>query len=191
MIRTALSRGAGEIPWRAAAALAMAVGCFAAGWVTNGWRANSEIKRLEAQQAAERGEQAYAMALAIDKVRLEEQRRFAAQTEIAHAATKDAESARTAARDAHAAADRLRQRVAQLVAAGHSAGHSFPATAGASTADPIGMLADVLGRADRRAGILAEYADSARIAGQACERAYDALNAEGSALRWTGNGPVQ
>ncbi|MCT9015390.1 DUF2514 family protein, partial [Cupriavidus gilardii] len=31
-------------------------------------------------------------------------------------------------------------------------------------------------RADRRAGILAEYADAARIAGQACERAYDALS---------------
>ncbi|MGE8453556.1 MAG: DUF2514 family protein [Pseudomonadales bacterium] len=29
--------------------------------------------------------------------------------------------------------------------------------------------------ADRRAGILAEYADAARIAGQACERSYDAL----------------
>ncbi|MGX6566818.1 DUF2514 family protein [Cupriavidus necator] len=28
---------------------------------------------------------------------------------------------------------------------------------------------------DRRAGELAEYGDSARIAGQACERSYDAL----------------
>jgi hypothetical protein len=36
-------------------------------------------------------------------------------------------------------------------------------------------VADVLGRADERAGELAEYADRARIAGQQCERDYDAL----------------
>lgn len=34
----------------------------------------------------------------------------------------------------------------------------------------------MLGRADQRAGILAGYADAASIAGQACERACDALN---------------
>ncbi|MEG1735660.1 MAG: DUF2514 family protein, partial [Comamonas sp.] len=32
-------------------------------------------------------------------------------------------------------------------------------------------------RADKRAGILAEYADAARIAGAGCERDYDALTA--------------
>lgn len=37
------------------------------------------------------------------------------------------------------------------------------------------LIADVLGRADQRAGELAEYADRARIAGQQCERDYDAL----------------
>jgi hypothetical protein len=44
---------------------------------------------------------------------------------------------------------------------------------GASTGDPIGVLAHVLGRADERAGILADIAEQRGIAGRACERAYD------------------
>lgn len=39
--------------------------------------------------------------------------------------------------------------------------------------DAIGVLADVLGRADERASILADLADRRGIAGRACERAYD------------------
>lgn len=39
--------------------------------------------------------------------------------------------------------------------------------------DPIGVLADVLARADARAGVLAEHADRARIAGLACEAEYE------------------
>lgn len=44
-----------------------------------------------------------------------------------------------------------------------------------ATADAIGVLADVLGRADERAGILAAAADQARARGGACERAYDTV----------------
>jgi hypothetical protein len=44
-----------------------------------------------------------------------------------------------------------------------------------AAADTIGVLADVLARADRRAGELASYADAARAAGLKCERDYDAL----------------
>jgi hypothetical protein len=55
------------------------------------------------------------------------------------------------------------------------AGCAAPATADLRQAagDPIGVLADVLGRADERASILAELADRRGIAGQACERLYD------------------
>jgi hypothetical protein len=45
----------------------------------------------------------------------------------------------------------------------------------AAGGDAIGVLADVLGRADRRAGQLAEVADTARSRGLKCERDYDAL----------------
>jgi hypothetical protein len=69
------------------------------------------------------------------------------------------------------ARDELQQRLAATVAAARAA-----STAGGPPAgDPIGVLADVLSRADERAGVLAAYADRARAAGAACERAYDAL----------------
>ncbi|SOT39775.1 DUF2514 family protein [Burkholderia cenocepacia] len=118
--------------------------------------------------AAAQEDQAKAVAAA----RAEEQRRTAAQSEIA----KDANQQRTAALAdafaARAAAGSLQQRVDQLIAAArHPA-----ATAGSPPAsDALDLLADVLGRADQRAGELAEYADRARIAGQQCERDYDAL----------------
>jgi len=112
---------------------------------------------------------------AVDDARIEEQRRTAAQTEIANAATKEMVGARADAAAANDAAGRLRQRVAELLATGRATGNPAAASTGPAADDPIGMLADVLGRADQRAGLLAEYADSARVAGQACERAYDAL----------------
>lgn len=43
--------------------------------------------------------------------------------------------------------------------------------------DPIGVLADVLGRADARAGELAGIADDSRLRGLTCEAAYDAARA--------------
>jgi hypothetical protein len=39
------------------------------------------------------------------------------------------------------------------------------------------LLADLFGRADERAGELAKIADERGIAGQQCERDYDALTA--------------
>lgn len=174
----AIGAATGAMPWRAIAALAIAAGSFVAGWTANGWRTGSEIQRLIAQQAQERSAQADAAAAAIDSARLEEQRRIAAQKEIVDAATKEAESARMAARNADAAAERLRRRITGLVAPSRTAGGSASTRGGASAGDPIGMLADVLVRADHRAGILAEYADAARIAGQACEGAYGSVMRE-------------
>lgn len=115
-----------------------------------------------------------AQLVAVAAARTEEQRRTAAQSEIA----KDANQQRTAALAdafaARAAAGSLQQRVDQLVAAARR-----PAASAGSPAagDPLDLLADVLSRADQRAGELAEYADRARIAGQQCERDYDALTA--------------
>ena len=44
-----------------------------------------------------------------------------------------------------------------------------------ATANAIGVFADLYGRCDARAGAIAEEADRARLAGAACERAYDAV----------------
>lgn len=89
-------------------------------------------------------------------------------TQIA-AAQADADGARHAS-------DGLRHRIAHLVAEARGrAANPSAAPAVEATGDPIGVLADVLGRADERAGVLAAYADAARIAGKSCERDYDAL----------------
>lgn len=72
--------------------------------------------------------------------------------------------------DADAAGRDLRVRLAGAVAAARAA-----AAGSAPTGDPIGVLADVLVRADDRAAVLADFADRSRAAGLACERSYDAL----------------
>ncbi|KVF93532.1 DUF2514 family protein [Burkholderia vietnamiensis] len=109
---------------------------------------------------------------AVAAARAEEQRRTAAQSEIANDANQQRTAALADAFAARAAAGSLQQRVDRLVAAARN-----PAVAAGSPAagDAVDLLADVLGRADQRAGELAEYADRARIAGQQCERDYDAL----------------
>lgn len=108
--------------------------------------------------------------------RAEESRREAEKQKVIDEAKTQTAAAQAAARDADAAAVGLRNRLAAYVAAVRKATSNPSAPSGSAAAgDPIGMLADVLGRADQRAGVLAAYADSARIAGQACERAYDGL----------------
>lgn len=139
-------------------------------WVYRGERDSARAELVEARLDAAR-----AQVKAVDDARIEEQRRTAAQTEIANAATEKLEDARADAAAANDASGRLRQRVAELLAAGRAAGNPATAGAGPAAGDPLDVLADVLGRADQRAGILAEYADATRIAGQACERSYDAL----------------
>ncbi|KVE27263.1 hypothetical protein WS67_12240 [Burkholderia singularis] len=112
---------------------------------------------------------------AVAAARTEEQRRTAAQQEIAEDAAKQRDRARAdavAAASASAAADGLRKQVAVLVERGR---HPTPTAGSAPTGDALDLLADVLGRADTRAGELAEYADRARIAGEQCERDYAAL----------------
>ncbi|MBR8303684.1 DUF2514 family protein [Burkholderia dolosa] len=111
---------------------------------------------------------------AVGAARAEEQRRTAAQSEIAKDANRQRTAALADAFAARAAAGSLQQRVDQLVAA---ARHPAAAAGSPSTGDAIDLLANVLGRADEAAGELAEYADRARIAGQQCERDYDALTA--------------
>ncbi|MDW3686568.1 DUF2514 family protein [Cupriavidus sp. CV2] len=139
------------------------------------WVYRGERDAARAELAQERLDSARAQVKAVDDARIEEQRRTAAQTEIANVATKDLVGARADAAAANDVSGRLRQRVAELLAAGRAAGNPAPTGTGQAAGDPLDVLADVLGRADKRAGELAAYADAARIAGQACERAYDAL----------------
>lgn len=78
------------------------------------------------------------------------------------------------ARRAADAADGLRREVARLLAARRAAGSNTLA-AGAGEADPIGVLAEVLGRIDDAAGRYAAEADRNWIAAETCSSAYDSL----------------
>ncbi|HHL4079958.1 DUF2514 family protein [Burkholderia sola] len=145
-------------------ALAVLLG-FAAGVYGEHLISAREIAGMKADAAT-------AQAKAVDAARAEEQRRTAAQSEIA----KDANQQRTAALAdafaARAAAGSLQQRVDQLVAAARD---PAAAAGGPATGDALDLLADVLGRSDETSGELAAIADQRGIAGRQCERDYDAL----------------
>ncbi|MGN7985131.1 DUF2514 family protein [Burkholderia sp. 22313] len=99
-------------------------------------------------------------------------RRVVAQQGIATDAAKKRDEALAARAAADGAADVLRKQIAALVAAARRAGAS---AGGSATGDALDLLADVLGRSDETSGELAKIADERGIAGQHCERNYDAL----------------
>lgn len=77
---------------------------------------------------------------------------------------------------AGAASDSLQQSIADSVRRGSQCANSASTTAErAAAATSLTVLADVLRRADRRAGDLAEVADRSRIAGLGCQAAYEKL----------------
>ena len=91
-------------------------------------------------------------------------------------ANKELEDARAAAARSGAAAGRLRADLAKYVAADRS--RTKAATLAGqreASSDAVGVLADLFGRADDRAGKLAAIADDARIRGLACESFADAV----------------
>lgn len=133
------------------------------------------VAELKQDAADRRAVDAESQRLAERAQRTEEQRRTAAVTKEAEDAATRISELEADLRSARSGADRLRDAAAG--AAGRARANSCPATASARQPgdDPIGLLVDVLGRVDQRAGDLAEYADRLRIAGIACERSYDAL----------------
>ena len=112
--------------------------------------------------------------------REEEQRRIAKLAEAADVAHKQASKARTDAQRADYAAVELRR--AYLAAAGALTRKrpADPAAAGASApaAGPGLVFAELFGRGDATLRECASALDQSRIAGLACERAYDALRVE-------------
>jgi hypothetical protein len=129
----------------------------------------------EMKAAAEHEAQERAVAAAAVAAQTETTRRVAAQQEVAHAAQIQADAARADAAAAAHARDALRVQLDAFVRAHRGPVDPGAAGGGSAASDPIGVLADVLSRADERAGVLAGVADQRGIAGAACERAYDAL----------------
>lgn len=156
-----------------AAAASMIAASVAWAWQTKVYRA--EIAALRAAHAEDEAGRANAHALEMQDARAEDKRRIETQAKEINDAIKKSEAARADARAADAVSRELRARLATITNA--SRNPFDPATVSSSppAGDTIGVLADLLSRADQRAGVLAAYADAARIAGQACERSYDAL----------------
>ena len=115
-------------------------------------RADEEAKRRKAEQELTHAQEVHAQEAAALRVDLDRARARAA---VESGRVRDA---------ATAAAARARAQCADPAAA----------DLGTPASDPIGLLADVLGRADARAGELADLADRRYIAGRACEREYEA-----------------
>ncbi|WP_225783322.1 DUF2514 family protein [Xenophilus sp. Marseille-Q4582] len=102
-----------------------------------------------------------------------EQQRTQAVQEVATHAQEQINALERDLADSRGAADRLR------VAAASAARRACPRPAApapsAGEPDPLAVLIDVLGAVGERAAIYAEAADRARIAGLACEAAFDSL----------------
>lgn len=150
---------------------------YGAGRIQQG---RDDAKAYRAEQTKAALDAARSQIKAVDEARLEERRRTQKLSEIADEAKQQVDTAAADAGRARAESDRLRKRVAELIAASRAA--SNPAAFGASASqpggDPLDVLVDVFRRTDGAAGELGEYADRLRIAGLACERSYDALRGQ-------------
>lgn len=133
------------------------------------------VAELKQDAADQRAADAEARLLADRAQRTEEQRRAAAiALEASHAQAHIA-SLEDDLRRARTASDGVRDAAAGAAIRARTQSCAPSAGQGQRGADALDLLVDVLGRADQRAGELAEYADRLRIAGLACERSYDAL----------------
>lgn len=106
----------------------------------------------------------------------ETQRRLTKQQENQNAQTLELKAARADASRNDADAGRLRAQLADTAKRWRDSLNN-PAAVGDRQAagDALILSAELFGRIDKRAGELAAYADSARIAGLKCERDYQAL----------------
>jgi len=138
--------------------------------------AHQQYAELEAQIAQERAKASEAARIAEQEARDEEQRREQRRQEIIDEAEGQTELAKAAASDAERAAAGLRSQLAAFTAAvRRTTKDSEPPKAGEAASDPIGVLALMFERIDRRAGVIARFADESRIAGLACEAYADSL----------------
>ena len=145
------------------AAVALAAGLLL-GWLANGWRLGEQIAEIRADHAQ-------ALADVQSRARKIESGWHAGMMEVQRNAQEKLDAVAADVAAAGSAAERLRERVAEL----SRRPAACPGAAdGGEAADAARLvLADVLGRIDAAAGELAAHADRARVAGMACEVAYD------------------
>lgn len=161
---------------------------FAGGYSVRATKAEAEVAALELKHAKARERQAAELAATVAEYRAKEASATLAIQKAQDAAHAQLVQAHADAAASRAAADRLQNRVAALVAAQRAAAPAGAAAAGVGPPAhaPVDLLADMLRRLDAAAGELGEYADRARIAGLACERAHDAVSDPGGPQQLSG-----
>ncbi|MDB5995282.1 MAG: hypothetical protein JWP42_2418 [Pseudomonas sp.] len=120
--------------------------------------------------------QAKGLAAAATENRTEEQRRQTAVNQVMSDARKQQVAASNDGAGADAIGERVREQAGRLASnASCTAGDTGVAERGKAASRAAMVLSDLFQRVDKRAGELAKAYDSARIAGLACEMAYDGL----------------
>lgn len=133
------------------------------------WRAEWNDRDTRDAQAKEQNEAAE---------RAKEQSRQQAINKVVQNGQALIDTAAAAVTAANRESDRLRSAadgLASRIAAGQAGSHSCTAAASAAATRAVMVLADVLKRADQRAGDLAGFADQSHGRGVTCEQAYDSL----------------
>ena len=130
----------------------------------------------QSELAEYRAEVAEGARLAAEAARAEEQRRQAAAEEEAKHARDEKKVLEDDVVRLAGVADGVRDELAAFKR--RAAARACPAIGGKSqpSPDPLDLLAELYGRADKEAGELARYADALRIAGGACERIGDKVS---------------
>ncbi|WP_454844068.1 DUF2514 family protein [Pseudomonas gorinensis] len=133
------------------------------------WKAEWNDRDTRDAQAKEQNEAAE---------RAKEQSRQQAINKVVQNGQALIDTAAAAVTAANRESDRLRRAadgLASRIAASQGGSHSCTAAASAAASRAVLVLADVLKRADQRAGDLAGYADQSHSRGVTCEQAYDSL----------------
>lgn len=147
-------------------------GCL---WLVYSHGRSVERSDWQARWNARDAGDAKAAASAIEAERDQEQAYQRSINQVQQNAEKQIDTALTQVADAVNAADGLRSRVNQLLAADRERRNSCTSPGGSPAENPGNLLAVVLDKSVARNRELAALADSARIAGLACEAAYSAL----------------
>ncbi|WP_145279031.1 DUF2514 domain-containing protein [Pseudomonas sp. URMO17WK12:I11] len=140
------------------------------------------VEQAKADQASAQRDSGDRLADVIGErgARQQEHQRAQAQEEARGHGHEERSIANAGAINADASGQRLRNESANFAAAVSCPGTDTAVVARGQAATRAAMvLSDLLARADARAGELAKAYDQARIAGEQCQREYDALSATG------------
>lgn len=151
---------------------------FGGGLSLGRMQGDQKISKLQSAYTIEKANAAVQSQRAERAARDEEQRQVTKFAELANAAHKQANDARTDAQRADHAASELRRAyliVASTISKGGSSTNS-PATSGSPTTSGTGLvLSNLFSRGDQILRQCAAALDQSRVAGQTCERSYDSL----------------